>query len=164
MIISCGKLTRIVHICAKICKKQPTFSRCFELMTQCLTTNEYDRFFCTFWHKCAQFLSIFHRNYHSLSAKLTKTLHFWIFSIFCSNRSNPINCAVCNIARQVEHYQCFGQRQKRPKRGTVLQFGCFSKISISKQSNQIEARILDCFYLKKMETYPKMQCFCQFCW
>ena len=30
--------------------------------------------FCRFWHKCAQFLSIFHRNYHSLSAKLAKTL------------------------------------------------------------------------------------------
>ena len=33
----------------------------------------------------------------------------------------------------------FGQRQTRPKRDSVLQFGCFSKVSTSKQSNQIEA-------------------------
>ena len=32
-----------------------------------------------------------------------------------------------------------GQRQRRPKRDSVLQFGCFSKVSTSKQSNQIEA-------------------------
>ena len=37
-----GKLTRIVHFCAKMCKKKHAFSTCFELMTQCLTTNEYD--------------------------------------------------------------------------------------------------------------------------
>ena len=33
----------------------------------------------------------------------------------------------------------FGQRQTRPKRDSFLQFGCFSKVSTSKQSNQIEA-------------------------
>ena len=36
--------------------------------------------FCTFWHKSAQFLSISQRNYHTLSAKLKKTLCFCIFS------------------------------------------------------------------------------------
>ena len=56
-----GKLTRIVHFCAKMWKKH-AFSTCVELMTQCLTTNEYDP---------------------------------------------SLNCAVCSIARQVEHDQCF---------------------------------------------------------
>ena len=90
-----GKLTRIVHFCAKMWKKH-AFSTCVELMTQCLTTNEYDP---------------------------------------------SLNCAVCSIARQVEHDQCFhfGQRQTRPTRDSFLQFGCFSKVSTSKQSNQIEA-------------------------
>ena len=77
-------------------KKNPAFSTRFDLLTQCLTTNEYDP---------------------------------------------SLNCAVCSIARQVEHDQVFhfGQRQTRPKRDSVLQFGCFSKVSTSKQSNQIEA-------------------------
>ena len=44
------------------CAKKHAFSTCFELMTQCLTTNEYDP---------------------------------------------SLNCAVCSIARQVEHDQCF---------------------------------------------------------
>ena len=37
-----GKLTRIVHFCAKMCQKNHAFSTRFELLTQCLTTNEYD--------------------------------------------------------------------------------------------------------------------------
>ena len=78
------------------CAKKHAFSTRFELLTQCLTTNEYDP---------------------------------------------SLNCAVCSIARQVEHDQCFPYWAKtsRPKRDSVLQFGCFSKVSTSKQSNQIEA-------------------------
>ena len=47
--------------------------------------------FCTFWHKSAQFLSISQRNYHTLSAKLKKTLCFAYFPGARSNRSNPIS-------------------------------------------------------------------------
>ena len=36
-------------------------------------------FFCTFWHKSAQFLSISRRIYHTLSAKLRKPCVFAIF-------------------------------------------------------------------------------------
>ena len=36
-------------------------------------------FFCTFWHKSVQFLSVSQRIYHTLSAKLKKTCVFAIF-------------------------------------------------------------------------------------
>ena len=46
-------------------------------------------FFCTFWHKSVQFLSISQRNYHTLSAKLKKPVVFAYFPGARSNRSNP---------------------------------------------------------------------------
>ena len=45
-------------------------------------------FFCTFWHKSAQFLSISQRNYHTLSAKLKKPCVFAYFPGARTNRSN----------------------------------------------------------------------------
>ena len=49
------------------------------------------RFFCTFWHPCAQFVSIFHRSNPGLSPKLKKHWFFnCIFSRDCSNRNNSL--------------------------------------------------------------------------
>ena len=48
-------------------------------------------FFCTFWHKSVQFLSISQRIYHSLSAKLKNPCVFVYFPGARSNRSNPIS-------------------------------------------------------------------------
>ena len=76
-------------------KKNPAFSTCFERLTQCLTTNEYD---------------------------------------------SSLNCAVCSIARQVEHNQCFPFLAKTKETQTRVFCSLdVSKVSASKQSNQIEA-------------------------
>ena len=78
------------------CAKNHAFSTRFELLTQCLTTNEYDP---------------------------------------------SLNCAVCSIARQVEHDQSFPFWAKTNETQTRQCFAVwmFLKVSTSKQSNQIEA-------------------------
>ena len=53
---------------------------CGQTLSQKFKTSWKRIFFCTFWHKSAQFLSISQRNYHTLSAKLKKNRCFCIFS------------------------------------------------------------------------------------
>ena len=79
------------------CAKKPAFSTRFELLTQCLTTNEYDP---------------------------------------------SLNCAVCSIARQVEHDQCFPFWAKTNETQTRQCFAVDVSLRsalLAKQSNQIEA-------------------------
>ena len=111
-------------------------------------------------------------NYDNFCGKLTRILHFC--DKMCKKHEMPtrlellsLNCTVCSIAGQVEHTNvCLsGQRQRRPKRDRALQFGCVSKVSTSKQSNQIEAiRIWGCFYLNEPLENMQQTGFLEFCW
>ena len=86
--------------------------------------------------------------YDKFSGKLTRIVHFCakmckktcVFNSF-STFDSMFDCAVCSIARQVEHDQCFPFWAKTNETQTRQCFAVwmFLKVSTSKQSNQIEA-------------------------